>query len=61
MEQVQGCGWGCILVPLVIGVVLLCVLLPYVGVPLGLTLVIGVVIFALMRTRNPPPEDPTPS
>ena len=52
MEQEQGCGWGCGLVVLLGGVVLLCVFLPFIGLPVGLLLAVGAVIAAMIRRKQ---------
>ncbi len=57
MKQEQGCGLGCFLVVLVIGVVLLCLFLPFVGLPLGLILVIVVVLFARSQQNDEEEEE----
>lgn len=57
MEQEQGCGLGCGLVLLAVGVVLIVIFLPFIGMPLGLLAALVAIVILLARRSPKKPDD----
>ncbi len=61
MEQERGCGWGCGLVLLLVAMVVLCIFVPFIGLPVAMLLAIaGVVAVLVRRERQDEPSESTP-
>lgn len=57
MEQEQGCGLGCGLVLLAVGVVLMVLFLPFIGMPLGLLAALVAIVILFVRRRRKGSDD----
>ena len=52
-DRERGCGCGCAVALLAVGIILLCLLMPWIGLPLGLIAAVAAVTVAWLSGSGP--------